>query len=273
MFCTKCGNQLDTDALFCTSCGNKVLQNSMEEKGSSINISISKDATTNFFKVLFSALKSPSSSVSILNENFSSKNTLILFISTLILIPLVNLLTLKTFISNILISLAELGNILEGGRLSSLELSAMKPFLNSGLDKVLPYGQIFMYNLVYLVFLLGISSGILFLTLKLIKVNISFNDFISCLIVPSIILLISSIVLPFIFSIGLVLALIIGISFNLIFAITLYNNFKSLAPDFDILSYLSGLSVSLALILSNYFTVKMIISTLIESTIKGSKFF
>lgn len=273
MFCTKCGDQLDNDALFCTSCGNKVLENSIGEKGSSINIPISKDATTNFFKIIFSALKSPSSSVSILNENFSSKNTLIFFISTLILIPLVNLLTLKTFISNILISLAELGNILEGGRLSSFELSAMKPFLNTGLDKVLPYGQIFMYNLIYFIFLIGISAGLLFLALKLVKINISFNNFIACLIVPTIILLISSIVLPFIFSFGLILALIMSISFNLIFAITLYNNFKSLAPDFDFLSYLSGFSISLGLILSNYFTVKMIISTLIESTIKSSKFF
>lgn len=273
MFCTKCGHSLEKDSLFCTSCGDKLSSNSIEEKGSSINISISKDATKGFFKVLFSALKTPSSSISILKENFSSKNILILFISTLILIPMINIMTIKTFISNILISLAELGTILEGGRLSSFELSAMKPFLNTGLDKLLPYGQIFIYNFIYLIFLIGISAGLIFLVLKLVKVNLSFNDFICCLIVPSLVLLISAIILPFIFSFGILLALIIGISFNLIFAITLYNNFKSLAPNFDILSYLSGISIALALILSNYFTINMIISSLIESTINSARFF
>lgn len=272
MFCTKCGNELDNDALFCTSCGNKVKKEEAEEKGqaseNTINVSISSEKAKGFFKTIFKVLKSPTSYVHVLEENLNSKNNLILVIISLLLIPIINIISLKTVISNILISFGQLGSILEGRAISHLDSLTFKKEFGVMFDAVAPTGKIFMFNIIFYILLFTIISGIVFIGIKTSGNNLTFENLIRVLTLPVLILLLSSILSPLTLSVTITFSLIVSLILNGIFIVTLYNGFKSLAPSFELLPYIYSIAFVVGFLLTYYISFKMLLSDLVTTFMK-----
>lgn len=272
MFCTKCGNQLDNDALFCTSCGNKVKKEKSEESGQTsgdtINISISSEKAKGFFKNIFDVLRNPISYVQILKDTLSIKNNIILLVVSLLLIPIVNIISLKSILSNTLFSLGQLGSILEGRSVNHMEAVSFKQSFNLMFDTVAPTGKIFMFNIVFTLLLLSIVSGIVFIGIKTSGNTLNFEGLVRILTLPIIILLLSAIISPLFLSVSLMLFLIVSLAFSGMFIITLYTGFKSVAPSFKLLPYVYPVAFALGISITYYISFQMLVSDLMSTFMK-----
>ncbi|MGL4873814.1 MAG: zinc-ribbon domain-containing protein [Clostridium sp.] len=270
MFCSNCGSKLDADSIFCTSCGAKQAEGASTTNG--INLNISKEDTSKVFKGLLDTLKNPSNSTLILKENLTSLQTKILFFATLLLIPIINLATIKSTITNFFISFAKFGAALEGEVVSSLEISAAKSMFNAALGKTIPFGTIFLYGILFLALLFGIIFGVMFLFFKLNKESISCNDGICALIFPALILLVSAILTPLLLSLGFIITIIGSLILTSLFVITIYTSFNSLIENKTFLPYVASVAIVIGYYLSYYIQIKMIFDSIMRETMMSSFF-
>ncbi|MGL4848775.1 MAG: zinc-ribbon domain-containing protein [Clostridium sp.] len=270
MFCSNCGSKLDSDSVFCTSCGAKQAAETSSSNG--ININISKEDTGKVFKGVLDSLKNPSNSTLILKENLTSLQAKILFFTTLLLIPIINLATIKSTITNFFISFAKFGAALEGQAVSSFEISAAKSMLNAALGEAIPFGTIFLYGVLFLALLFGVIFGIMFLFFKINKESLNFNDALCALILPSLTLLVSAILTPLFLSLGFVLTIICSLILTSIFVITTYTGFKALMDNKTFLPYAVSIAIVIGYAFSYYIQVKMVFDSIMSEAMKSSFF-
>lgn len=267
MFCSYCGNKIDDDSLFCPNCGKSLnLRDNTNSKTPNSEFRVEQPAVNiNFkkhFKFITNAIRYPLTTMKDTNTVIPLKISSIYLVLTLILLPLINVLSLKVFASKLMNTFFNLSS-LDSGYINPSE----KDYLINRFSNYVSYDKIYTLNFIYYLSFYLIIALIILIIYKASKINFDTDYFFKVLVVTALINLTFSIV-AFIFSpISIILTAIINLTCIITILILLFYGFKNCCKDTNIFAYGFALAVSISFIITTYFCVRYAVKGLFYSLI------
>lgn len=250
MYCSSCGKQLPDNSVFCSECGSKCGNNGVT--------SIPKyNNHKNYLNFILETLKHP---VSIMKNDFegiSVRFNLILTGIITLLIPFINVISIKQYSFNLIKSFFEITSKIKGNSFDFKDAMDFKDYFDKLISTNFPTGNIYFAYLLNYILSYGLIILITYLVYKvLMKKTLTINDTSRILVVFSIFKLVFLILIILLLNIGIIPTLLIRVFGNIFTLILLFVGFNNLLDDENKYIYIFTIAYLIAFVISLYVTIK-----------------
>lgn len=260
MFCSYCGSKIDNDSSFCPNCGKPL--NAGDNSPNNSKFKVDKTVNIDFkkhFNFVINTLKAPITTMKDANVVIPSKISYIYLAITFLLLPLIDVLSLKVFSSKLINTFLKFSSS-ELGSTNFLERGSLRQQLNS----YIPYSNVYILNLIYYLLFYFIIALIVFIIYKTSKPDFDKNYFLKVLIMATLVNLGFSILGFISYAISIILTTVIKLISIITTIILLFYGFKNCCKNINIFGYVFPLIVSFSFLITTYFCVMYALSYLIS---------
>lgn len=256
MFCRNCGKEIPDDSVFCPECGGKC----SDEKRKPI---ISNVDTHKVLKFFLSSLKKPVTTIKEKGGELSSAIHIGIIAIITLLIPLIHLGILKTFIGKVMNLYANISQIYSSHSVNLKDRLETQKGLNEFVDTYVPFGKIYTLDILSFIIFFGLMLLLIYLVYKFIfKANIETRKFLGIISVALILRLAFTILSTIFLLISIVPAIVINIIGSIVILAVVILGMREVAHEEDKLIYVVAISYGIGVMISYYFTINYIISTI-----------
>lgn len=256
MFCRNCGKEIPDDSVFCPECGGKC----SDEKRKPI---ISNVDTHKVLKFFLSSLKKPVTTIKEKGEELSSSIHIGIITVITLLIPLIHLGVLKTLIGKGMNLYADLIQVYSNSIIDMKDRLKAKTEINAFIDTYVPFTKIYILDILSFIIFFGVMLLLIYLVYKFIfKANIETEKFLGTISVALILKLAFTILSTIFLFISIVPAIIINVVGSIAILVVIILGMREVTEEEDKLSYVFAISYGIGIIVSSYFSVNYIVSTI-----------
>lgn len=295
MYCSRCGKEIPDDSMFCPECGQRVEsnneninrdnvqnnndnQNNKQENhyehnpyayGEYANSNNAYQKVQSHFdpskigKFFIESVKHPITTIKSGKDIISKEVSALYIIVIAFLIPLIQVLSLRSFTYSIVKTIMNLVNSFEGSQMRFSEAMRFKSQFSSIFDMYFPFGKVYVFNLLHYVALYGIILIAIFIIYKfVIKVEFSVSEFLKVFAVVSIFNLLFTILSAVLLLIGVTFSLFATAFMSAMVIALLFVGYNSLFKEKNRFIYIFGFIYGISFIITNYLCVEYVISSI-----------
>lgn len=295
MYCSRCGKEIPDDSMFCPECGQRVESNN--ENINRDNVQNNNDNQNNkqenhyehnpyaygqyansnnayqkvqshFYpskigKFFIESVKHPITTIKSGKDVISKEISALYIIVIAFLIPLIQVISLRSFTYSIVKTIMNLVNSFEGSQMRFSEAMRFKSQFSSIFDMYFPFGKVYVFNLLHYVALYGIILIAIFIIYKfVIKVEFSVSEFLKVFAVVSIFNLLFTILSAVLLLIGVTFSLFATAFMSAMVIALLFVGYNSLFKEKNRFIYIFGFIYGISFVITNYLCVEYVISSI-----------
>lgn len=291
MYCSKCGKEIPDDSMFCPECGQRVEDNNQNiNRDNAQNNSTNQDnhyehnpyayseyansnnayqkGHSNFDpskigKFFIESVKHPITTIKSGKDIISKEISALYIIVIAFLIPLIQVLSLRSFAYSIFKTIMNLVNSFEGSQMGFGEVMRFKSQFSSIFDMYFPFGRVYVFNLLHYVALYGIILIAIFIIYKfVIKSQFSVSEFLKVFAVVSIFNLLFTILSAVLLLIGVTFSLFATAFMSAMVIALLFVGYNSLFKEKNRFIYIFGFIYGISFVITNYLCVEYVMSSI-----------
>lgn len=291
MYCSKCGKEIPDDSMFCPECGQRVEDNNQNiNRDNAQNNSTNRDNhyehnpyayseyansnnvyqkghsnfdTSKIGKFFIESVKHPITTIKSEKDIISKEISALYIIVIAFLIPLIQVLSLRSFAYSIFKTIMNLVNSFEGSQMGFGEVMRFKSQFSSIFDMYFPFGRVYVFNLLHYVALYGIILIAIFIIYKfVIKSQFSVSEFLKVFAVVSIFNLLFTILSAVLLLIGVTFSLFATAFMSAMVIALLFVGYNSLFKEKNRFIYIFGFIYGISFVITNYLCVEYVISSI-----------
>lgn len=261
MYCSNCGQNIPNDSTFCSECGNKCIENNSV----TLNINNMDIQSNKYVKYILESIKHPITTIKNGGNNISIKENLLYIFLISLIIPFIQILSIRSFIVSIGENVFNFFNTLNGKTSNLKDLIDLKSQLSKSLDSYIKfsdlYKDVYFLSLFHYVLLYGIILFMIYFCYKhLIKSEFSLNDFIRVIAVTSIVNLMFVILASIVLLISALFSILVSIISGTIIILILAIGLNHLLNGNNKFVYIFSTFYGLSILVTNYLCIKYVIS-------------
>lgn len=291
MYCSKCGKEIPDDSMFCPECGQRVEDNNQNiNRNNAQNNSTNQDnhyehnpyayseyansnnayqkVQSNFDpskigKFFIESVKHPITTIESGKDIISKEISALYIIVIAFLIPLIQVLSLRSFAYSIFKTIMNLVNSFEGSQMGFSEAIRFKNEFSSIFDMYFPFGRVYVFNLLHYVALYGIILIAIFIIYKfVIKLQFSMSEFLKVFAVVSIFNLLFTILSSVLLLIGVTFSLFATAFMSAVVIALLFVGYNSLFKEKNRFIYIFGFIYGISFVITNYLCIEYVMSSI-----------
>ena len=295
MYCSKCGKEIPDDSMFCPECGQRVEsnneninrdnvqnnndnQNNKQENhyehnpyayGQYANSNNAYQKVQSHFdpskigKFFIESVKHPVTTIKSGKDIISKEISALYVIVIAFLIPLIQVVSLRSFAYSIFKTIMNLVNSFEGSQMGFSEAMRFKSQFSSMFNMYFPFGKVYVFNLLHYVALYGIILIAIFIIYKfVIKSQFSVSEFLKVFAVVSIFNLLFTILSALLLLIGITFSLFATAFMSAMVIALLFVGYNSLFKEKNRFIYIFGFIYGISFVITNYLCVEYVISSI-----------
>lgn len=291
MYCSKCGKEIPDDSMFCPECGQRVEDNNQNiNRNNAQNNSTNQDnhyehnpyayseyansnnayqkVQSNFDpskigKFFIESVKHPITTIESGKDIISKEISALYIIVIAFLIPLIQVLSLRSFAYSIFKTIMNLVNSFEGSQMGFSEAIRFKNEFSSIFDMYFPFGRVYVFNLLHYVALYGIILIAIFIIYKfVIKLQFSVSEFLKVFAVVSIFNLLFTILSSVLLLIGVTFSLFVTAFMSAVVIALLFVGYNSLFKEKNRFIYIFGFIYGISFVITNYLCIEYVMSSI-----------
>ena len=291
MYCSKCGKEIPDDSIFCPECGQRIegnnqninrdnAQNNNTKEGNHYEhnpYAYSEYANSknvyqkgqNHFdpskiaRFFTESVKHPITIIKSGKDIISKEISALYIIVIAFLIPLIQVLSLRSFAYSIFKTIMNLVNSFEGSQMGFSEAMRFKSQFSSIFDMYFPFGKVYVFNLLHYVALYGIILIAIFIIYKfVIKVEFSVSEFLKVFAVVSIFNLLFTILSAVLLLIGVTFSLFATAFMSAMVIALLFVGYNSLFKEKNRFIYIFGFIYGISFVITNYLCIEYVMSSI-----------
>lgn len=291
MYCSRCGKEIPDDSMFCPECGQRVegnnqninrdnAQNTNTKEGNHYehnpyayseyanSKNVYQKGHSNFdpskiVKFFTESVKHPITTIKSGKDIVSKEISALYIIVIAFLIPLIQVLSLRSFAYSIFKTIMNLVNSFEGSQMGFSEAMRFKSQFSSIFDMYFPFGKVYVFNLLHYVALYGIILIAIFIIYKfVIKVEFSVSEFLKVFAVVSIFNLLFTILSSILLLIGVTFSLFATAFMSAMVIALLFVGYNSLFKEKNRFIYIFGFIYGISFVITNYLCIEYVMSSI-----------
>ncbi|MDY3206829.1 zinc-ribbon domain-containing protein [Clostridium baratii] len=291
MYCSKCGKEIPDDSMFCSECGQRVEDNNQNiNRDNAQNNSTNQDnhyehnpyayseyansnnayqkGHSNFDpskigKFFIESVKHPITTIKSGKDIISKEISALYIIVIAFLIPLIQVLSLRSFAYSIFKTIMNLVNSFEGSQMGFGEAMRFKSQFSSIFDMYFPFVRVYVFNLLHYVALYGIILIAIFIIYKfVIKSQFSVSEFLKVFAVVSIFNLLFTILSAVLLLIGVTFSLFATAFMSAMVIALLFVGYNSLFKEKNRFIYIFGFIYGISFVITNYLCIEYVMSSI-----------
>lgn len=295
MYCSRCGKEIPDDSMFCPECGQRVKSNNHNTNGDNTQNSnpnpnnnqsnhyehnpyaYGEYANSNnayqrgqshfdiskIGKFFTESVKHPITTIKSGKDIISKEISALYIIVIAFLIPLIQVVSLRSFTYSIFKTIMNLVNSFEGSQMGFSEAIRFKNQFSSIFNMYFPFGRVYVFNLLHYVALYGILLIAIFIIYKfVVKVEFSVSEFLKVFAVVSIFNLLFTILSAVLLLIGVTFSLFATAFMSAMVIALLFVGYNSLFKEKNRFIYIFGFIYGISFVITNYLCIEYVISSI-----------